>query len=353
MDMETIGTVDKSNYYRVLETFESQLQDALKIATQAVNDLQKRTDLPEPGFFRQIVVSGMGGSAIAGDLVKGILGDTLCVPVVVCRDYELPHFVDATTLVMVSSYSGNTEETQAALNDALERRAYIITLATGGAIAKIGKSRALFHVDIPPGLQPRQSIGYSLTILYAVLKFLFSRETGMQDIQVAIQSISKARRLYVLDSADDSFMRTAMKLSRRPVIAYASNRHFSVALRFKGQVCENAKLLAFANALPEMNHNEIVGWEMVRESKEPPFGVVLFRDHDDHPQTQKRFEIIKKMLQMHVDVAEYWMEGRTPIEKYLSAVYWGDWLSYYIALARNVDPTPVDIITKLKTELAS
>lgn len=343
---------DPHDYFGTLNAFDDQLHDALALARTAISEIEKLGHWPETHMVRSIVICGMGGSAIAGDIVRNLLQAQSPVPILICRDYHLPHFVDASTLIIASSYSGNTEETVSALRQAVKTGARIVTLGTGGAIAELGASHALYHWPIPHGLQPRQSIGYSLTALYMLLRHVLFHETGTQDMESSIRRVAEMKSTMLLAPANTTLVETAQRLSRHPVIAYASESRFSAAQRFKGQVCENAKMLAFANAIPEMNHNELVGWEMARRESSQKFGVVFFRDVDDHPQVQKRFEIVRRLIEPYADIAEYTMKDGSPFVRLVSAVFWGDCLSYHMAMARRVDPTPVDIITTLKQELA-
>lgn len=343
---------DSHDYFGTLNAFDDQLMAALQLAKTAISEIRKFERWPEARMVRSIVICGMGGSAIAGDIVRHLLLPHSPVPILICRDYNLPHFVDSSTLIIASSYSGHTEETVSALHQAITMGASIVTLGTGGTIAELGATRALYHWHIPDGLQPRQSIGYSLTALYMLLRYVLFRETDSQDVESGIRRIAEMKSSLLFAPANATMVEMARRLSQHPVIVYASESRFSAALRFKGQVCENAKMLAFANAIPEMNHNELVGWEMARRKSSQKFGVVFFRDIDDHPQIQKRFEIVRRLIEPYADIAEYMMTDSRSFVKLLSAVFWGDCLSYHMAMARRVDPTPVDIISTLKQELA-
>lgn len=344
-----MSQIDLSNYYGVLQSFDQHVEGAAVLANSAIQEISRASGRPAANDIDHVVICGMGGSAIAGDLVRSLLIDQLDVPLLVCRDYSVPHFVGPRSLVVVSSYSGQTEETLAALTDARKRGARLITMATGGPVADIGRAQAFCHVTLPAGFQPRQSVAYSLISMYAILRYVFFGETDVQYAGRVAESIRRCRK----DLTGDFLVRTAEALSVQPVVAYASDRHASIAVRFKGQVCENAKLLAFANVIPEMNHNEIVGWDMYTGTDAHGPGIVLFRDDSDHPQVRRRFDVVKNLLQRHSHVVEYWMTGESLIEKYVGAIHWGDWLSYHMAIARKVDPTPVDSITRLKRELGT
>ncbi|MBX7152082.1 bifunctional phosphoglucose/phosphomannose isomerase [bacterium] len=345
MTVEQIRTIDKNNYFEVLKNFDQQLIDAKNIAEKSTGAIK----VLEAGLFHNIVISGMGGSAIAGDFTKNIF--TLPVPVIVSRDYELPAFVNEHSLVIISSYSGNTEETISAFQDAVRKNATIISIATGGEIAKLAIGNSKLHIQIPAGYQPRQAIGFSLITMVSILNTVFS--AGMSPIiDRTIAKIREVKGQAAEVHSNNPMIQIASQIASRPVIIYSSEKMFPAAVRFKGQISENAKLLAFANTIPEMNHNEIVGWETVEKAAKENFNVVLIRDKNDHAQVQRRFDIIRSMLSEKTLVTEIQTEGETYLEKFITLIYRVDWISYYMAIVRRQDPTPVDIITKLKNALA-
>ena len=347
MNIELINLYDKKDYLKVLRDFDAQLANAEQNVTAYYPELTRyRTGLTG---IQQIVICGMGGSAIAGDFVKNIFADKLAVPVIVNRDYELPAFVGESTLVILSSYSGNTEETISAFRDALVKSAKIIAVSTGGEIAALAKKQGIPHLSIPSGYQPRQAIGFSLVTLFRVLEHLLFETHDSEVINKAIVWVADKKKTW-LSEKNNELWNLAERLCKKPVIVYSSDKCFPAALRFKGQICENAKLLAFAYAVPEMNHNEIVGWDSVTKGEGSP--VVIFRDATDHPQIQNRFEILKTILSSKTDVIEFHSEGADLFSKFLSMIYWGDIVSYFIAIHRKTDPTPVDIITHFKNELS-
>ncbi|MBL7996328.1 bifunctional phosphoglucose/phosphomannose isomerase [bacterium] len=347
MNKSLIETYDKQNYLTVLLSFHEQL---LSAENNISNHYSQLTGLKTSAAdVRNIVICGMGGSAIAGDFVKQIFSDHLSIPINVNRDYTLPPYVNEKTLVILSSYSGNTEETVSAFNDAVRHNARIITISTGGAIKELSNNNSIPHIAIPGGFQPRQAIGYSLVTLFRMMEHLFMESHDANLISGNIAWINEKQKLWSSPSGNELW-NWAEHLSVQPVIIYSSEKMFPAALRFKGQICENAKLLAFANTLPEMNHNEIVGWDGVQSSA--PFSVMLIRDAGDHPQIQKRFDILKKILSKKTALYEMYSEGPDSFSKFMSLIYRGDWLSYFMAIVRKTDPTPVDIITQFKNELS-
>ncbi len=347
-----ISRYDMSGYYNVLNEFDVQIHEAVCIIRAFVEHNDYRKLKERVPSFRQIVICGMGGSAIAGDFVKYLFSDRLPVPVIVCRDYEVPHFVTDETLVVASSYSGSTEETVSALQDAISRKAAVLSLSTGGIIAESAVKNGYSNVFLPKGLQPRQAIGYSFTILAGIFHHLFFHSVPENDFNEAITCIRKKKSGLADTSGANSLFETAAGMAHQPVMIYASEPMFAAALRLKGQISENAKLLAFANTIVEMNHNEIVGWQTIESDSINNFTIILLRDAEDHPQVQKRFDIIHDLLSKKSQVYVFRSEGRSKFTRFISLIYIGDWLSYYLALARGQDPTPVDIIGNLKKRLA-
>ncbi len=325
-------------------SFHKQLTDGLAIANSHKHVFELYRNKP----FKNIVIAGMGGSAIAGDFIKSIFSETLNIPIFVSRDYLLPAFVSPETLCIMSSYSGNTEETLSALQDALRKKASVLAIATGGGIESVCLANNIEIIKIPRGLQPRQALGYSLTLLYSFMSSVFLSRDESTAIQRAASMLQLKSREY--GDANGSLVETAKRISGRPVIIYSSERLFPASVRLKGQISENAKLLAFCNTFPEMNHNEIVGWDSV--TKGTGFPVLYLRDRNDHPQVHRRFEICADILRKKTDLFEFWAEGETLFEKFIFLIFLGDWLSYYMTLDRRYDPTPVDIIVELKNKLS-
>lgn len=351
MNQESLRVIDKSNYYDVLCHFDQHITDALDRFDGQKSNLSGLSK--SRAGFRNILICGMGGSAIAGDFIKNVWTEVLGLPIQVCRDYHIPRWVNKESLVIACSYSGNTEETIAALHESMEAQAQILTIATGGTVQSIATQHGLSHITIPGGLQPRQAIGYALTTLHAVFSEIFKSTSVREEMSHIVFQMKHLATILKTIHDNNPYIHDSKILHDKPVIIYASERMFPAALRLKGQITENAKLLAFAYAVPEMNHNEIVGWESVHEAHHAPCHVILLRDREDHPQVQKRFEILMRLLKGKAHWTEYTSDGGTLMERYYNLIYRGDWLSYYMAIARNTDPTPVDIITRLKNKLAS
>ena len=312
-------------------------------------------DIPPVESVGSIVVSGLGGSAIGGDLARSVAGSELRKPYFVNRDYELPPFVDRSTLVFACSYSGNTEETLSAYNGARRAEASIICITSGGSLGERAKSDGYPVLALPAGLPPRAALGYSLfTLLGALEKLRY-----IPDMTVATEeTVGLLETLSVRYGPDNPELGNAAKkmarsLYGRIVAVYGSGSMLdAVAYRWRSQVAENAKTLAFHHALPEMNHNELVGWRCP-EAILKHVGVVLLRDKGDHPKVQRRFELTKEILEQKAGVLlEAWSEGESLLARVMSLILLGDYVSLYLAYLNSVDPTPVDVIDYLKGKLS-
>ncbi len=348
-DIEKIRAVDPGNMYNCVFDFPEQLADALRIA--------QRWQVEPLNFagIKNIVLIGMGGSAIGGDLVRSFLTSKLFIPFQVCRHYVIPEYVDDETLVIASSYSGNTEETLAALEDALSRKAMVVALTTGGLLKDVADINGIPIVIVPPGLQPRAALGYSVVPLLVFMEKIGLVKNVDKEITAVIAKLQDYRDKYIEDSP--ILQNPAKNIAQRihgkiPIIYSGPTLTETVALRWKGQICENAKTLAFVNHFPEFNHNELVGWSSVIDAYKDHLVVIVLRDSDDHPQVRKRMNIVEGIIkELSVDVIEVHSRGTQPLERILSLVQLGDFVSYYLAVLNNVDPTPVKVIDFLKKEL--
>lgn len=323
-----------------IQEFPKQLKAAMEIGQQA-----KFTK--HPLALHHIVVLGMGGSGIGGEFVSEFIQATCSVPMLACKGYVLPAYVGKHSLVIVSSYSGNTEETINTFQQAQERGAKIVCISSGGKLIELAKELKLDYIQVPNiGQPPRTCLGYSLVQQLYILNFFgFAPDSCLDDLKKAIVLLEEKQAL---------IQSTAKQLTRRlegrfPVI-YATERMQAVALRFRQQLNENTKILAVHHVIPEMNHNELVGW-----TKQPGnYGVIIFRSKDDHKRNQKRIAINKEIMG---EVTEVILEvdclGESLIEQALYGVHIGDWISYELANIRGVDAIEVNVIDLLKNELAT
>ena len=348
-DIEAIRSADPSNMYNAIFDFPEHIADGLKIGRGWTIDPELFEGL------RNILLVGMGGSAIAGEIVRSILTSRLQVPFHIWRYYQLPEYVDDESLVITSSYSGNTEEILSAVEDALDRKTMIAAISTGGLLSDICNINDIPLAKLPTGLQPRAALGYSLVPLMMFLEKIDLIKNVERDMKAAIDGLLKYRDAYIEDNPTES--NPAKNLAYRihgkiPIIYSGPTITDAVAMRFKGQICENAKNLAYCNWFSEFNHNELVGWAKSVEKFKDHLVVIMIRDTQDHPQIRMRMNIVKEIIKQHdVEVIDLHSRGSSPLERSLSLIQHTDFTSYYLAILNEEDPTPVEAIEKLKTML--
>lgn len=343
---EAIAQIDRSNMQKLLRDFPLQVAEALEIGAKA--DVRMRV-----AGIRSIVLCGLGGSAIAGDLLRSYLADELKVPFIVNRHYTLPAFVGPETLVIISSYSGNTEETNAAQREAIRRKARTLCISSNGTTEQLARRSKAPLIRVPGGLPPRAAVGYAFFPLLLALIKLGLIKDRKKDIKETLTLLEEKADLYMSpDPAANPALALAMALRNRMVVCYSSTERFdAINTRWRGQIAENAKSLAFGHVLPEMNHNELVGWKVLTDTMADAH-VVFLRDSGDHPRVRIRMDITKEVIGKHTEhCTEVWSEGKSLLARMFSLLTLGDWVSYYMAILHEVDPTPVAVINHLKTEL--
>lgn len=316
--------------------------------------LAEEPTLPKAGDWRQILVTGLGGSAIGGDLLRVFAAGKLHLPVLVNRDYTLPWFVNENTFVFAVSYSGNTEETLSAYDAARERGASVVAITTGGKLGEKAAAAGQTVIRVPEGIAPRAATGYLFIPMVAVLERLgfFS---GMQaEVEGLSAHLRELRARYGPGTAtrENPAKQLALNLEGRlPVIWGASGTTEVVAQRWKGQFNENAKAPAYWNVFPELNHNEVVGFERPEDILGRIWLIVL-RDDADHPRVQLRMKITREMVKKAAGLTEVSSSGPTELARLYSLIYLGDYASMYVAALAGIDPGPVRVIDYLKNELA-
>jgi len=325
----------------LVRNFPNQLKEAIEIGEKFLNASQPGSK-PE---IRQVVVTGLGGSGIGGTIVSELVAAECSVPVLVNKDYFLPAFVNQHTLVIVSSYSGNTEETIHAMETALKANATVVCISSGGKISEMAKENKCQLISIPAGMPPRACLGYSLTQLFFVLhRFTLIGDFFQPQLGNAIDLLLKEN-----DSIHREARETADFLFDHIPVIYAVDGYNGVATRFRQQINENSKMLCWHHILPEMNHNELVGWAGGSEA----LAVVILRNKSDYPRTQTRIEISKEIFAKHTSrVREIWSKGNSPIEKSLYLIHLVDWVSCYLADKNGVDAIEINVINHLKGTLA-
>ena len=322
----------------LVEGFPAQLKEAIQIGENA--KLKQAS-----GPIRNILITGFGGSGIGGTIVSEIVSAECPVPIVVNKDYFLPAFVGTDSLVIVCSYSGNTEETLQAMETAIERKAHIVCISSGGKISELAVEKGYDLIRIPGGNPPRACLGYSLTQLFYVL---YKLKLINGDFQKQLQNA-----LALLEKEKSNIRKEAMAITdylfgKIPVI-YAVDGYNGVATRFRQQINENSKMLCWHHVLPEMNHNELVGWA----EEHANIAVILLRNSSDYSRTQTRVEISKEVFKKYTpNVRELWSKGESMLERSLYLIHLTDWVSCYLADKKHVDASEINIINHLKGELA-
>ena len=323
---------------KLIGSFPQQLREAVRIG-QAASIRKAGKEI------RNIVVTGLGGSGIGGNLVSELVESELKVPFLVNKDYFLPAFVNEHTLVIASSYSGNTEETLNALSQAIEKKAHIICVTSGGRMLEIAKENGYDHVIVPGGNPPRASLGYSFVQqLYILNKLGLISDSFEHDLQESIKLLERES-----DHIQGVSKEIAERLRGKIPVVYVTTPMASVAVRFKQQINENSKMLCWNHTIPEMNHNELVGWR----NKIGAWVPIFLRNKDDYSRNQQRIEINKEIVSQYSDyVLEIWSKGNSHIERAIYLINLTDWVSYDLAVLNQVDAVEVKVIDFLKNSLA-
>lgn len=305
--------------------------------------------------IKNIVILGMGGSAIGGDLAKSVVFRHSKVPISVLRDYEIPNFVDNNTLVIASSYSGNTEETISALEKSIKSNAKIIVITSGGTIERMSKKYNFPCYKIVYESQPRAAIGYSLTSIIAIMSKIGIIQ--IDDCQIE-KIIYELREIYekvnlTVPIKKNLAKELAIKMHDHFVLIIGSGILTNVAVRYKTQINENAKQMAIYDSLPEMNHNTIVGLDFPDKINHKLF-VLLIQSSYDHKRTKLRQQILIKLLTKKKIKFDTLMLAPSinELSEIFKMIYLGDYISYYMSVLNQVDPTPVEAIVYLKDKLS-
>lgn len=352
-DLNLIKEIDRSGMMALAIDFPRQCEQACEIA----DSLEVPADYKD---INNIVILGMGGSGIGGDLLRSLLIDQIALPIITNRSYYVPKFLDRDSLVFVVSYSGNTEETLSAYNQALARDAKLIGITSGGRLKELCQKNEIPSILVPEGMPPRAALAFLFLPIVVVLGKLGLVADPKDEISEASQLLHELSGQFGPERkiSENEAKQRALKLYNCIPIIYSSSQHMEgVAWRWKDQFNENSKILAFCNSFPELNHNEIVGWEGLpdkgRSGILPDFSVVLLRDKGDDARISRRMDITKSLVgKKACGVREVWSKGEGLLARIFSLVYLGDLVSIYLAILNGVDPTPIKAIDHLKAELA-
>ena len=346
-DLGGLPARDPDNMRGRIHEFPEQVREAWRQAAA----------LDVPGDYRdidRIVVFAMGGSAIGADLLRGLILPESRVPLLVVRGYDAPAYVDKRTLAVASSYSGGTEETLTAFGQALERGAKPVVFTTGGPLLEQARERGIPHHGIAYEAMPRAALAHSLLPLLALAQKLALLNPQDDDVEEAVAVCAALRDTLDVDvpTAANPAKQLALRLHNRIPVAYGAEFLTEVARRWRGQMSENGKNIAFSDELPELNHNSVVGYPNPQAMKDHGY-VVLLRSPALHPRVLVRYGATEQMLRdAGIATETVSTRGSGLLAQMLSLVVLGDWVSLYLALLNDADPTEVNVIHRLKGLLA-
>jgi glucose/mannose-6-phosphate isomerase len=323
--------------YLIIKKFPQNLQEAINLAKESKLHAIKNT-------IHNIVVTGMGGSGIAGNLVKDWIKDKLLVPFAVNHEYNLPAYVNQHTLLIVISYSGNTQETLEAFQIGLKKKASIIVISSGGGLQQMAQEHGIDILPLPKHIPPRASLGHTTIQLLFILYFHHLIDWNfILEIQSAIQLISDKQTSIQIEAEQ-----VAKKIKGCLPIIYTATPYEAVAIRLRQQLNENSKQLCWNHTFPELNHNEIVGWE----SNYQNLAVIIFDGHTADKRLKLQQEIAQDIIKKHTNnFTVLYAQGQTELIRSLYLIHLSDWISFYLAQTRGVDPMEVKSIDQIKSAL--
>ncbi len=327
------------------------LPEQVEVAARAASELG---GLPEHDDIEHVVVLGMGGSGIAGDVIGAVAAPFMPVPVTVTKGYEPPSFVSESTLCFALSCSGNTEETVEAASTAAAAGARMVVVAAGGELERLARGWQAPFVRVPPEIpMPRAAIGALAVPPLAVLERTGLFPGAGQWVALAVEQLRRRRDELVRD--DNPARQLAQRIAATMPIVYGGNELGAVAaLRWKNQVNENAKAPAFWAVVPELTHNEICGWGQHGDVTRQVFTMVLLRHDHEHPQVMRRFDLLRDWVEEVVaGVHDVWAQGDGALAQLFDLMLFGDFTTLYLAEQAGVDPGPVPVLDSIKAALAN
>ena len=343
--VERIRAADPEDMLGRIKELPKQIQDAWQVTRAAQLP-------PAYGDVRNITVIGMGGSAIGGDLAAALLADELKVPMSVHRDYGLPAFIGRDSLVIASSYSGNTEETLSAFEEARKRGAKVLALTTGGTLATQARAANYPVVTFSYKARPRATLGYSLGLVLGSLTRLGLTRDLSADIDAAIADLAKLEERVHEGARTNDAKKLAIQLYGRVIFAYGAGVMGVMARRVKGQWNENAKNWSAYDVMSELNHNAVVGFPNPQIAREA-ITVLLLRSDRDNPRHKIRFDVTRELLdRASIQHKSLQFGGTNLLSEVLQMTLFTDYVSFYVALLNGADPSPNTAIDYLKDRLA-
>ena len=323
----------------------TRIEEFTKHITEALAISDATTLTPFSGTIENVLICGLGGSGIGGTIIAQIATQDAKCPITINKDYKIPAFVNENTLVVCCSYSGNTEESLEMLTQAQAKNAVVACITSGGKLEEIAKEKNYNHIIIPGGHPPRGAFGLGFPpIFYILSHYKVISNDYISQFKNTVKTID-AEEANIIKEAQAA---TEKLFNKIPVI-YSDANYEGVAVRFRQQINENSKMLCWHHAIPEMNHNELVGWTKKNED----LAVVIFRNDDDYFRTQKRMEVNKTVFEKYTStIVELYSKGNTQLERALYLVHLGDWISLLLGEKKGIDISEVDVIVHLKGELA-
>jgi len=341
-----MSNTDPSNMMGLVDGLTEMFEKGWKLAEAA--------NIPATDKIDKLIVCGMGGSAISGDIAAMALKNKADFPVLVNRSYSCPRYVGASTLMIFISYSGNTEETISTFKEAVKKGVKMMAISSGGQLKELAAKNNVPLIEVPKGLPPRSALGYLLSsLLCAVYRSGLAGDLK-NDFDETAALLKRLHKKFgaASSSRENEAKQMAVRLSGKlPVIMASEATTAAAALRWKTQLNENSKMTALLSIFPELNHNDMVNFSFLKPGAHE-MAFVLLRDETDPERMKKRIEITKSLISGHVGgITEVWSQGESALARTMSLILFGDYLSLYLAALGGVDPTPVDIIEKLKKEL--
>ncbi len=323
---------------QLVSNFSKQLGEAINIGNAS-----KLT--PSANKISNVLICGLGGSGIGGNIASELVVANANVPVNITKGYFIPTYVDENTMVIISSYSGNTEETINCMELAMAKNAKIVCITSGGKILETAKTKGFDNIVVPGGMPPRSCLGYSLTQLFFVFGFFgIITNDYKKELEEAVKLLDKEENSIIAEAKI-----VAEKLLGKTPVIYATTYNEGIAIRFRQQLNENAKILCWHHIIPEMNHNELVGWTEKNEN----LAAIIFLDKDEYLRNLSRVQINKEVISKYVSsITEVYSKGNSRIEKAIYFIHLGDWISVFLAEMRGVDAVEVNVINHLKSALS-
>ena len=340
---QNIKNIDKNNFFKDLKDFPKQIE-------YIINNRTIFDKINKVSQYSNILICGMGGSGISGDLLKSVFQDNIKLPIIINKDYGIPNFVSNGTLIILSSYSGNTEEILSCFDSCIENNYSPIILANNGQLLVKAKENNLQYVKIPGGLMPRAALGYSITILIKILhRFNILNDETLNDLENSISYLKADSTKYSnLDIKENTSMVMAKKCYNKFNIIYTSSKMEVVGMIFRAQLSENSKILSSHFIFPEQNHNEI---EAFTNSNINKINIIWINDISLNDKVKKRMKITSRILNDFAENQFVEFTGPSFLLRELRLIYFLDWVSFYCAMLLETNPYPIDKIKQLKSLL--